>query len=173
VCACAIMGPAAAAPATSVMNSRRLMCSPWCEGSHAIISLRGMPRCRGGDALSHRRFIDYPARPPPDAHALRPDALPQDIHPACGIPRSEVSPSDTPPSDADTRAPHDPPGNTPEVCVAPGRQALRLAEEGFRRTGSARGCGMLHREGRHGPALEMATIAAGGGAPRCRFHGQR
>src|SRR5215467_5410773 len=42
------MGPAAAAPATSVMNSRRLMCSPWSEGSHAITSLEGMPRCRGG-----------------------------------------------------------------------------------------------------------------------------
>src|SRR5262249_15663216 len=92
------MGPAAAAPATSVMNSRRLMCSPWSEGSHAITSLRRMPRCRGGDALSHRRFIDYLARPPPDARALRPDALPRDIHPACVIPRSEVPPSDTPPS---------------------------------------------------------------------------
>src|SRR6516225_7657883 len=52
-------------------------------------------------------------------------------------------------------------------------QAPRLAEEGFRRTGSARGCGMRHREGRHGPALEMAVIAAGGAAPRCRVDGQR
>src|SRR5690349_19661864 len=131
-----------------------------------------MPRCRGGDALSRRRFIDYLARPPPDAHALRPDALPRNIPPARDAHRSEVPPSDTPPSGADTRAPHDPPGNTPGVCVAPGRQAPRLAEEGFRRTGSARGCGMLHREGRHETALEMAAIAAGGAAPRCRVDGQ-
>src|SRR5215468_7334948 len=86
-----------------------------------------------GDALSRRRFIDYRARPPPDAHALRPDALPRDIPPACGIARSEVPPSDTPPSGADNRAPHDPPGNTPGVCVAPpGPEARRLAEQGTR-----------------------------------------